>query len=134
MSIKKQIKMIIALICVVCFVVLLVSAIHINTHATHAGNAGISANPCQRTLLPECKCESAIAPIPVQVQTHEHNGSHVDCFICIIVQKTVDQIRHISIAEIPASDLTLLVMTGLCFMFILAGVSTPVKLKTRTNN
>jgi hypothetical protein len=136
MSNKRQVMMIIAIICVVCFVVVfLVSAIHFGSHS---GHANISARSCQRTLMPECRCDSAGTPvripIPAQTQSHMHSGSHVDCFVCVIVQKTVEQVRQLSVAEIMISDLGLLILTGLCFMFIISGVSTPVKLKTRTNN
>ena len=139
MSKKRQIMMIIAIVCVVCFVaVFLVSAIHFNSHS---GHASISARSCQRTLMPECRCDPAVTPVaPVriqvqsQTQAHVHNGSHVDCFVCVIVQKTVDQIRQLSVAEILISDLGMLILAGSCFMFIITGVSTPVKLKTRTNN
>jgi len=141
MSKKRQVKMIIAIICGVCFVaVFLVSAIHFGGHA---GHANLSVKSCQRTLMPECRCDSAgtpVAPVRIQIQsltqtqTHVHSGSHVDCFVCVIVQKTVEQVRQLSVAEIMISDLGLLILTGLCFMFIISGVSTPVKLKTRTNN
>jgi len=136
MSKKRQAMMIIAIICVVCFVVVfLVSAIHFSSHT---GLANISARSCQRTLMPECRCDSAGAPVRVQIQSltqaHVHGGSHVDCFVCVIIHKTVEQIRQLSVSEILISDLGLLILTGLCFMFITSGVSTPVKLKTRTNN
>jgi len=135
MNKKQQIKMIIAIICVVCFVaVFLVSTIHFSTHT---GHATISTRSCQRTLMPECRCDSAatpVAPVRIQIPAHVHSESHGDCFICAIVQKTFEQIRQLSMTEIPVFDIGLLILTGLFFMFVLTGVSTPVTLKTRTNN
>jgi len=132
---KQKIMMIIAIVCIVSFaVVFLVSAIHFNAHKTHTGNAGISSGPCQRTLMPECRCDPVVAPVSIQIKTHAHNESHIDCYVCVIVQKTVDQTRLLGVAEILVSDTGLLILTGIGLLFILTGVPTPVKLKTRTNN
>jgi len=129
---KRHLKIIIAIICVVCFAAaFIVSAIHYNIQT---GNSSSSVISCQRTLMPECKCDSTFAPIRIQLQNHLHNGSHVDCFVCVIVQKCVNQIKQSSAAEALIFDLDLLILTGICFMLITAGVQTPVKLKTRTNN
>ena len=135
MNKKQQVKMIIAIVCVLSFaVVFLVSAIHFSSHTTHAGSAKISTGPCQRTLVPVCRCASVITPASVKLSTHVHNESHVDCYICVIVQKTIEQTRLLSVAEILVSDLNLFILTGIILMFILVNVPTPVTLKTRTNN
>jgi len=131
---KRLVKKIIALVCVACFVfVFLFSAIHFTALA---GNTGQNATACQRTLMPECKCEIGITQMRVQIQPHTHNETHIDCFVCVIVQKTVEQTRNICTAgtEIILSDLSPLILAGSCFLLMVAGSSTPVKLKTRTNN
>jgi len=133
---KHCVKRVIALLCVACFVfVFLFSAVHF---VSYNRNAGEIAGGCQRTLMPECRCETGITQLRMQIQarSHMHNDSHIDCFVCVIVSKIVDQTRqfNIIIAEILLSDISLLVLIGSCLIFIPAGFSTPVELKTRTNN
>jgi len=134
MSIKRQIGKVVALVCAVCFIaVFLFSAIHF---ADHSGDAGQSANTCQRTQMPECKCEAGITQMRAQIQTHAHNELHIDCFVCVLVQKSVDKTKQLIIAstDILLADPGLLIFAGFCFLFLFAGYYTPVKLKTRTNN
>jgi len=133
-NIRQHIKKITALICLLCFIaVFLVSAIHFTANAGFAGQA---ASPCQRTLMPECRCETGITQLRLTVQTHVHNDSHVDCFICVIVHKIVDQTRQMSTAavDIILSNTGIMAFTGSLILFMLAVFYTPVELKTRTNN
>ena len=133
-NIKRHIKMIIAVVCVVCFIaVFIVSAIHFSDHSSSTAQA---FGPCQRTLMPECLCETGVAQQRMLFQSHTHNESHVDCFVCVIVSKTVDQIRYFSAAaaDFLIYDLSILILIGLFFILTLTGIPTPVKLKNRTNN
>ena len=132
---KQQIKKLIALVCVVGFVLMIImSAFHFTDHTSNSTKIGQRLNSCHRTQMPECRCNVGITQMRFQFKTHIHNDSHIDCFICVIIQKTVELTRQTGVAEIPTLDLGLLILAGVGFMFILAGSTTPVKLKTRTNN
>ena len=143
---KRQLMRIAALVCVVCFVVVfLISSAHFANHAQgHAGSAGVSANACQRTLMPECECEVGFSLTQLQIQTyishnihsHSHSETHSDCLVCVFIQKTVNQARQFSAAVTAVSiiDTSILALFALCVILGLVGLSTPVKLKIRTNN
>jgi len=133
-NIKQQVKKIIALVCAVCFIIVFMfSTVHFIGHADET-SPGTGA--CKRTLQPECKCDPVIAQLRMQVETSAYNETHVDCFVCAVVHKTIDQTRQLSAAagEVLLSDINLLILAGLFTLFIFAGGFTPVKLKTRTNN
>ena len=151
-ELKRQLKIIVALVCVVCFVaVFLISSAYFTNHThSHSGSASasVSSNACQRTLMPVCECETGLSLMHVQIQTysnsipyfHYHSHSpveaHSDCLVCVFIQKTVNQIRQFNTAVIAAisTDTNILAVFALCVLLALAGLSTPVKLKSRTNN
>jgi len=135
-KIYKQLTKIIAIVCVVGFaVVFLFSAIHFTAYSDSSGS---NASPCQRTLMPECRCESGATRLlsQPQLQSHVHNGAHTDCFVCVIIHKTVSQTRQLTaaVADIIHNDISFVLFAGLFVLLIAIGLSSPVKLKTRTNN
>jgi hypothetical protein len=141
---KRHLKITIALVCVVCFVaVFLLSSAHFSNHAQdHAESAGLGTNTCQRTLLPECECAPGLPLMPMQIQanysfhSHSHSEAHVDCLVCVIIQKIVNQVRQVNASASIAvlTDTNIFAFFALCLFLALAGLSTPVKLKSRTNN
>ena len=135
---RQQVKKIVAVVCVVCFIaVFLLSTVHFRNHTDYANQTTTS---CKRTLLPECKCETILiqarTTIQVQAQSHSHNELHIDCMVCVIVQKTIDQTRQLSITltDFLFANISLLIFIALGTLFLLISVSSPIKLKTRTNN
>jgi len=102
-------------------------------HSTHDFN---SASMCQRTAMPECKCENSISQAQPTVFISEHKHTHLDCSICALIQKTIDLIRQIlgAVVGIAQININVLIVGMLSIFILIAGIGTPVKLKTRTNN
>ena len=143
-KIKRRIMKIAVLVCVVCFVaVFFISSAHFTTHAQdRAGRENVSANVCQRTLLPECECSTGIPLVQMQNQadsffhSHNHSEAHIDCLVCILILKTVNPVRYFNavVTTVMLTDTNVFAFISLCIILALAGLSTPVKLKSRTNN
>jgi len=133
-DIKQRIIRIVAIVCVACFVaVFIFSAATFASHSSHDSEAIAG---CQRTLMPECKCESTVAQILIPVQTHEYHESHSDCLACAFIHKTVNQLRHLGAvaSELFCSNAGLLLLTALFLIIPCTGTCTPIRLKTKSNN
>jgi len=130
---KRKAKKAVALVCAVCFVAFLLFA---SLHADHSADANESAGVCQRTSMSVCKCDASVASLQVKNQIHEHNNVHVDCFVCTFIHKTVNQGRQFltSVSSIAFADVILFTLTALFLLSIVVKMSTPIELKTRTNN
>ena len=130
----KRFKRTVALTCAFCFfAVFLLSSTLLIVHATHDHEP---VTICQRTLLPECKCENPLAPVQPLTQANEDSGSHMECTVCLAINKTSDQIRQqfIVVNGTVHTDLSLLITTMFGLLIALSGTGTPVMLKTRINN
>ena len=127
----------VAFICAVCFIVVSVlSAALLMTHAGHEHELINRGSRCQRTLMPECRCENSIMQAQMQIQVFQHNELHNDCFVCTFAHKTINQVRQILIVtgNIANVDVSLFALMVLSLLIMLSGVYTPVKLKTKIIN
>ena len=141
---KRLFKRTVALVCAVCFIaVFLLSAALFVAHS-----ANETAVVCQRTLGPECKCESggALAQAQTQIRpdarasagastrTQSHNS--VGCLTCAMVLKTFEHLRHLNVAvsTITSADTGMLALAALCLLSLIPLLSTPIKLKIRIDN
>ena len=131
---KKRLIRVIALACAICFfAVFLLSSTLMIAHAMHDHEP---VSICQRTLLPECNCVIPLASGPTLIETHESSEPHLDCTVCLIVHKAIDQLRQQLLVVNGAvhTNISILITTMLGLLFLLSGTGTPVMLKTRSDN
>ena len=131
---KHRIRGVAAFVCAVCFIaVFIFSAVTFATHSEHKNEA---VSGCQQTLLHDCENESTLAKIPVSLQIHKNYESHTDCLACAFIHKTINQLRQagLTITEVFSADVSLLLLAALCIIVYLSNISSPIKLKTKSNS
>ena len=131
---KRHIKRIVALTCAICFfaIFILFTSLHINS-ADHEAETIVA---CQRTQMPECKCEN---PPPLRISqivtTHEHNEKHIECQVCAFIHKTISQLRLlVTIIGLSLTNSAFLIPAALFSLLAFAGFKTPIRLKIKNNN
>jgi len=132
---KHKAIRLISLVCVACFVAVFI--LFASLSFSHGEHAVESVSGCQRTLMPECNCENAVAArAPIHIKSHEHTDAHFDCLVCTFIQKTVSQLRQLTAMIVGAAsvDAVSFLSAALCLCILFATIGTPVKLKTQLNN
>jgi len=132
-------KITITLVLLVCFLIISLQPTLLTL--AHASHEHVYVSNCEHIHIPECANkyneiqEPTLTKVDAQHDNHAH-FSEAGCFICVLVQKTADQLRQQYISksgEMPADgdESSFSVSRSLSEI---SGFGSPIELKTKMNN